>query len=294
MKVIYTAVIVILVGLMACTFTFTVVGASPTDEALAFLSDVRQGSLAKSVRHFGGNACRCPAKGGWGSYLVYVSAQEPNLAFITGHPFRTGKPKEIRMKNKKEALLPWQKPEDFAVDVPIEFDPAVYAPLFLPLSMAYGHEMKESEVLEFLKDPDKDAWKGLTLRLRPSLNAGAIAPPAEPLPPEAKEEFKVLEQDDSASTEEAIKEALGEKAAQFITPRDAGQVRKEDGTVIASTLLENQLPRLKSAILRLHVVRRGQINDWTIYHFGLMAPVLRMSDGHDLPLIHDRRPGARE
>ena len=73
------------------------------------------------------------------------------------------------LKNNVAAAIPWQKTEDTQVDLPLTFQAVTYQPLFLPLAMAYGQKMKESEFNEFLKDPDNGAWKGLTLRLRPGL-----------------------------------------------------------------------------------------------------------------------------
>lgn len=277
----------------------------PKDEAMSFLTDVRSGSLAKSVKHFGGNACHCPAKGGWGSYLIYASGQEPNLAFMTGHPVEFGQPKETPMQNVKKTLLPWEKPEDAAIDVPITFDPAKYAPLFLPLPMAYGHPMKIAEFNDFLKDPDKDSGRGLTLRLRPSIKPGSIAAPDEPMPPETATEFEALNKDrkdnndkskntdatskNTDATTEDIKKTLGAEAAEYLIPKDAGDVLLADGSVMPPDQVAAQLPRLKSAVLRLHVVRRGKLKEWTIYHFGLMHSVLVEGD-REIPLMHDRPP----
>jgi hypothetical protein len=305
MRLLFPLLILIFICIIANGFMKITVGADPKDEARQFISDVREGGLAKTVKHFGGNTCRCPFKGGWGSYLIYVSAQEPNLAFMTGHPFEFGAPSMVRLKNDREALLPWQKPEDTAVDVPITFNPKVYAPLFLPLPMAYGETMTEDQLNQWLKDPDKDAWKGFTLRFRPSLKQGAIAPPNEPLPPQAATEFQALNskaqdahksetqkklQQEETSTEDAVRKALGNKATEYLKPKDAGPVVDQSGKPIATDKIESELPRLKTAILRLHVVRRGSINDWTIYHFGLVNPVLLMADGTDFKLVHDRRP----
>jgi hypothetical protein len=305
MRFAYPLLIVLLVILIGTSWISTVMFADPKDEAIAFLKDVQSGGLARSVRHFGGNACRCPAKGGWGSYLVYISGQEPNLAFLTGHQFSLGQPKATPIANKLTTMLPWEKPEDFAVDIPITFDPKVYSPLFLPLSTAYGQPISESTLQKFLSDPDKDAWKGFTLRFRPGLQTGAIAPPSEPLPPEAANEFEALKKDrpgdtekerehashtGQMSTEDAVRQALGAEALLYLVPKDAGPIMLPDGSKMPIAQVESQLPRLKSAIMRLHVVRRGQLKDWTIYHFGLMEPVLTLADGKDFKLTHDHRP----
>ena len=123
MRYLYPLLFVVLLLVVCNTWFKTVVGADPNEEAIKFMETVRGGSLAQTVKHFGSNVCRCPHKGGWGAYLIYISAQEPNLAFLTGHPFGIGKPEMHRMKNNIQAPVPWQKPEDTAIDVPIRFDP---------------------------------------------------------------------------------------------------------------------------------------------------------------------------
>lgn len=330
MRFAYPLLFILLAIISASTWISSLVFADPKDEAITFLTDIKSGKLAKTVKHFGGNACRCPAKGGWGSYLIYQSGQEPNLAFLNGHEFEIGKPTSTKMQNTKSYLVPWERPEDSAVDVPISFDPRRYAPVFLPLPMAYGKKMTEAEFDKFLQDPDNDSWKGFTLRFRPSIRPGSIAPPSEPLPPEAATEFEALQKnggkkaegksgsgsgssssdsEDSGaangegkaestgtaestakeSTDDAIKDALGADAAEYLHPQEAGSVLRADGSTIPWQEIEAKLPRLKNTMLRLHVVRRGQIKDWTIYHFGLMEPVLVEGD-KELHFTHDRRP----
>ncbi len=300
MRFAYPLLFILLAIISASTWIYSLTFADPKDEAITFLTDIKSGNLAKSVKHFGGNVCRCPAKGGWGSFLIYQSGQEPNLAFMTGHDFEIGRPTSTPMDNTKPYLIPWERPEDFAVDVPVSFKPTNYSPVFLPLPMAYGKKMTEAEFDKFLQDPDNDAWKGFTLRFRQSLKPGSIAPSTEPMPPEAATEFEALQKGGGKkaeeeklppkeSTDDAIKEALGADAAEYLHPKDAGPVVRADGTVIPEEQIEARLPRLKSATLRLHVVRRGQIKDWTIYHFGLMDPVL-VENTKEILLKHDRRP----
>ncbi|MFX5252882.1 hypothetical protein ABTD06_19220, partial [Acinetobacter baumannii] len=63
---------------------------------------------------------------------------------MLGHPFEAGAPNATPVNNKREALLPWQVPEDFLVDFPIKFDAQSYEPYFLPLKMAYGKDMTQA------------------------------------------------------------------------------------------------------------------------------------------------------
>jgi hypothetical protein len=324
MRLAYPILLLVLVALIASTWMSSNVLSDPEIEAVGFLDDVRQGDIVKAVRQFGSNACRCPAKGGWVSYLIYKSGQEQNLAFMLGHPFEAGKTKDSPIQNGKEAVIPWQKPEDFAVDVPISFKKEQYMPYFLPLKMAYGKDMTEEEFNHFVENPDEDSWKGFTLRLRPGIAKNSIQAPVVDVPKELALQFVSLtgetEQaklaanalkksqaesasiahgttDDTAqedsSTElqnDDIKKALGDEATEYLVPQEAGHVLNAQHQAIPDEQVLKRLPQLQSAQLRLHVVRRGKLQRWTIYHFGFMYPKLLLSDGKVLPLVHDQRP----
>lgn len=339
MRILYP---LLLLGILAIVLFTMMSGRSesnPTDTARQFLTLAQKGDYKGTVEMFGGNTCRCPKKGGWVSYLVYASAQEPNLAFIMGRPFSYGNLKETPIKHADKnqvTILPWQKPEDVVVDLEISFDQSRYAPLFLPLKMAYGIPMTQSEFKNFASNPDKECWKGFTLRLRPSIAAGAIERPEaskgiEYKPTEKAKEVnadqsltsedkrnllivrskgkdlalsagksekkdkdeKEEESDDSfiyASVEDAIKETLGEEVAQYLHPRDAGLVKLEDGKELSPVEIEKQLPHLQSARLRLHIVRREKLRKWTVYHMGILDPVLSMPDGSSFPLKSYKLP----
>lgn len=158
----------------------------PKQTQKLFLEYVQKGDYRNTAEQFGGNKCQCPKKGGWVTYLVYASGQEPNIAFMVGKPFDIGNATNIPLKNAKQVgkfNLPWEIPEDSVIDVPITFDEKKYMPLFLPLDMAYGNDISLEEFNAFLanpdknKNPDKDAWVRFTLRLRPSLAQGTVTRP---------------------------------------------------------------------------------------------------------------------
>jgi hypothetical protein len=321
-----------------------------------FLTDIQKGDYKGTVEMFGGNTCRCPKKGGWVSYLVYASAQEPNLAFLMGRPFKYDNLQETAIKHPDKnnvSILPWQKPEDVVVDLDLSFDQSRYAPMFLPLNMAYGIPMTETEFADFIKDPDKDCRKGFALRLRPSIAPGAIERPEaskgieykptekerevnrnESLSIEDKQKMLIVqskgktipvsnikkiekieeadknvvvggnveagksaesaeENDDSfiyASVEDAIKETLGEQVARYLHPKDAGPVILKDGKEMSPIEIENQLPKLKTAKLRLHIVRREKLRRWTVYHMSILDPVLLRADGSTYALKSYKPP----
>jgi|GEM_PF-464136 hypothetical protein len=179
----------------------------PQQTQKLFLQYIQKGDYKNTVEQFGGNKCRCPKKGGWVTYLVYASAQEPNVAFLMGKPFDIGNAINIPLKNAKQTgsfNLPWEIPEDSVIDVPITFDEKKYTPLFLPLDMAYGKDIPLDQFNAFLADPSKDAWMGFTLRLRSSLAQGTVARP---------EASKGIEYKPETPTKEEAMEAASPKGA---------------------------------------------------------------------------------
>lgn len=360
MRILYPLLVLVILAIVLYTMMSGGSEADPKTTANQFLTSIQKGDYKGTVEMFGGNTCRCPKKGGWVSYLVYASAQEPNLAFLMGRPFKYSNMHETAIKHPDKnavTILPWQKPEDVIVDVDLQLEESRYAPLFLPLNMAYGIPMTESEFAAFIKDPDKDSRKGFALRLRPSIAPGAIERPegskgieykptekeievnrSESLSIEDKRNLLIVESkgkqlpvsaikkigkldeaskevepqlsskpvdseepeaptedenDDSfiyASVEDAIKETLGEQVARYLHPRDAGPVKLADGKNMSPIEIEKQLPRLTSAKLRLHIVRREKLRRWTVYHMSILEPVLTLADGSRFPLPSYKPP----
>lgn len=249
----------------------------PSGHASLFVKHVQNNDYKKVVSAFGGNVCRCPAKLGWVSYLIYGSGEEPNLACLMGRTFETGPLKVKAMKSETKSTSILDKPEDFEVSIPLIFNS--YRPLFLPLDMAYGYDISAEQFDQFLANPDHEAWKGLTLRMRPSLDKGTVDQPeasknlVNRQKAEAKKSQHTLEQPDQSSLEQ---ELFGE-AARYNTPKDAGAVKLADGTTLSKEAIAARLPRLKSARLRLHMVRRDQRQPFTVFHFVIADPVLALA-----------------
>jgi hypothetical protein len=302
---------------------------SPSKEAMIFVNDIRKGDVVDAVKQFGSNACHCPARGGWVSYLIYQSGQEHNIAFMLGHPFTYGAPQAMQIENGRKGSFGILKPEDYVVDVPIFFDPKIYAPYFLPLDMAYGKRTSDAELQEFLKDPDKDAWKAFTLRFRPGLAVGALKPPEIAVPNEMSQDFesytKTRQSLDNLLTDADLKHNIqevrdnrakggpgpqkfvpdgmsdaelptlfGEEYTQYLKAKDSGRLYDKDGSLLTIQAAQSRLPRLKQAVLRLHVVRRDKFQPWTIYHFGFMYCVLLMPDGSEFHLGKCEPPGIQD
>ena len=309
MRFIYPAIVLSVFALSMVLLVMNTVFVSPKEEAFAFLENVRDKDLTRAVKRFGGNVCRCPAKGGWGSYLIYVSAQEPNLAFTVGRKFSWSEPTihKVNHPKKSKSVVFWEQAEDTVVDVPVKFEKSD-RPYFLPLKMAYGYKMTEDELNEFAKDPDHEAYKGFYLRLRPSIEKDAIQPAKGAISEEAELEFQALIKDKSRllkkdkdaieierrQNEQAaqeLREMFGDEAANYVEPKDAGPVVKADGTEMSRQEIEKLLPRLDSCLIRLHVVRKGQLREWTIFHFAVIANVLDLADGNQMKMKHSQAPG---
>jgi len=240
--------------------------ASPSKEALSFLSDIQSGNLSKTVRHFGTNVCHCPKKKGWGAYLAYQTDEEPNLAFLLGHPFAIGEINTKQVPSPPQAShgIPWEHPEDYIVNVQLKFDKNKYSPLFLPLPMSYGKTMTWQEVENFVQNPAADYWKSFSLRLRSGLDKDAIKFDPSTIDPYAPAEFKFVTPQKIANKD----------LSWYITPKDAGAVVLPDGSKITTVKLAQVLPRLSSTTLQLKIVRLGNLQPWTVAGFELVNSTL--------------------
>ncbi len=278
---------------------------TPVKYAKQFLNHLQDGDYPTAVASFGGNICRCPADLGWVSYIIYGSGDYPNLAFMMGKRFVRGglayKKMQSTVDKSKQTLL--ERPQDFEMDVPLSFDPAIYAPYFLPLDMAYGLPIKLADLDSFVADPDKECWKSLTLRLRPSLEPGTVT-----IPEEAKKQIDHYMKDKRAREKEEreygkkhgktatqtatevaaglAQEALAESAeSKYLIPKDAGAVLAADGKPLPTESVASRLPRLKSALLRLHMVRRDPVEPFTVFHFVISDPVLLIPNKGDYKIL---------
>lgn len=274
----------------------------PSRHALSFVKHVQNNDYEKVVSAFGGNICRCPAKLGWVSYLFYKSGEEPNLAFLMGQDFEAGPIAVKAMKSDTKNYSILDKPEDFAVAIPLRFDH--YRPMFLPLDMAYGYDISSEQFEQFLADPDHEAWKALTLRMRPSLDKGTADEP-EAARALANKQNKTAQREPSQSGQvnqdqanrpnqnDLEKELFGD-AARYNTPKDAGTVKLADGSVLSNEAVAARLPRLKSAILHLHMVRRDQRQPFTVFHFVISDPVLSLAGSNkDIALKNFHAPAPK-
>ncbi len=270
MRYVIPTFFIILVLLVLQSWFADLQKASPAKEAVAFLSDLSAGDLSKIVRHFGSNVCQCPKKKGWGAYLAYQTDEEPNLAFLIGHPFTIGEigTKLIKSPPQSRHGVPWEYPEDYLVDVQLSFDKIKYSPLFLPLPLAYGKPMSWQEIKDFEKNPSTDWSKSFSLRLRSSLNKGAINLDTSTIEPDVRGEFKFI----------TLPKNNSQGASWYLAPKDPGAVMSADGKEVSIDRLSTTLPHLHAVTIQLRVVHSGKLQPWTVSRFELLNPILERSN----------------
>lgn len=256
-------------------------GSGPSPKSIDFIKHIQASDYKAAVGDFGVNTCRCPGSLGWVSYLVYASNESENLSFLVGKDFQTGPPQAHKIATTAKATTWMDNPEDWEVDIPITFAKDGYRPYFLPLDMAYGYEMSEEAFQAFLADPDKEAWKGFCLRLRPSLEPGTVALPAPAKALEKKghdaQSRENAVRGENENVEAIAKNLFGEEATRYLHPADAGKVKRKDGSYMSMEEVTALLPRLNSCNLKMHMVRRDQRLPFSLYQFLVVDPVISMN-----------------
>jgi hypothetical protein len=249
----------------------------PRGEARKFLSLVKEGAVQKALGEFGDNTCHCAPKGGYGSYFKLESGVDPNIAFLKGQEFsEDAKLPMVPMADKQPYLFPWDKPETFALDAQVHFNAREKSPYFLPMDTAFGQEITEADLDKFAANPADGGQRAFSLRVRHTLSPGYV-PPHVP-----------SKEDEEA--EKAAKEVLTPEMAKYLYPRDAGQVKLFDGKSVPVEQLADRLPRLYSVVVRLYIVRRGQLSRWTIKKLQLHDAVLINNKGERAHLLETRAP----
>jgi hypothetical protein len=257
---------------------------SPEKKAVSFLADVKGGNPSKVVRHFGNNVCHCPKSKGWGAYLAFETDEEPNLAFLLGHPFNIGRIEKMRIASALQAQhgVIWEEPEDYLVNVQINFDRNKYRPVFIPLPMAYGKTMSIMEVNEFLINPQSEYWKSFTLRLRDQLKIGAIKFDSTNIDQDVRGDFKFLDKKSKESVKE--KESMDKELSWYFIPKDAGSIILANGKTIGADQIENKFPRLTSMVMQLRIVRSAKLQPWSVAEFEIKSPAIEKVNGQIINL----------
>lgn len=254
MRTFYVLFLIICLGLVAYFLLNEKFATPPEPTASDFLTSVKKGDLSGTSAFFGDIVCSCPPKGGYSSYLTYESGIEPNLAFLLGHPFANGAMTKTELHQNFPYLLPWEKPASLLLSIPLTFDRASYSPLFLPLPIAFGKQMELSEFQKFVDNPDLNKSRGLSLRIRPSLEPGLVK---RQLPLKAGSES-------------------GADSAPYTFPSDAGQVVTAAKDLISREEVQSHLPHLNSVMLNLTMERRSALAPWLISHFRFSDAIVQV------------------
>ncbi len=237
--------------------------------AKEFLCSISKGDIKKAKSYFGGK-CACLVPGGWVSYLLYKSGQEPNLAYLVGKNF----PIENFCKGPEisEPQDPFTKL--CRVTVPITFSEDT-RPYFLPVKMAFGKTMDESEFLHFSNDPYKEWQKGFTLRIRPSISKGTINQPNNIETTNTNSAVLSTYEKNSQS----LFRLLGDEVVSFLPPTDAGTVICSDKTFLKQKEIELLLPRIRNINLDLLLIRKPHKPNWQIMECKSTEAVLQVGNG---------------
>lgn len=264
--------IVLLAALAVTLFViFTTLAAEePTDEANRFLKIIQSGDMHTILLQFGDNTCGCQPRGGYEAFIRFESGEPDNLAFLMGKQFSfhhlTQKWVPTRAKFQG-GNLPWENPESNEVRAELKFDQD-YKPVFLPMDMAFGYPVKQEDLEKFCNDPSEHFERQIALRLRPDVKEGVVGPPRKQDPFMA----------------DYYKKLLPPEETRYLRPLDASAVTTADGKQIPATEFAAKLPRLKEAVLKLLVVRRGKHKHWHVKKGAICDPVFELADGKTVTL----------
>jgi hypothetical protein len=251
-------------GLALYLVVQTSASSNPADTALRFLKSVAAHDLPTALGLFGDNTCHCAPKGGYVAYLRYDAANDPSLAFLLGQKFTIGRSSTKALPfNGEKYTMPWDKPEDVVVYVPLTFQDANSRPYFLPMDMAFGKEVSSADLKKFAADPSREWMKAFTLRLRPRLTPDVIE--RTPLPPEQEEESRVSKLAQGVLPADILK---------YQKPAEASPMKNDNGELQSAQQIAGDLPRLKTITVGFKIVRAGIMNRWGIKKLGIIDPVI--------------------
>lgn len=248
---------------------------SAQERLCAFLSCLKDGKLAEARKSLGSEGCACSPPGGWSAYLNCRSSLEPNLAFLIGTGF---------LVNKQDLGEPFVDPVHKNVihrpaHLQLSF-PAASRPYLLPVKLAFGSDMNLAELDSFASDPGLEGLKGLTLRLRPRLGPGSIAPDPVLL---SKEPESESEQKDSLDSD-SLTALFGTDAALILFPKDDARVRKSDGSILSTEELAAHLPRLSKLDMTVDLVCKKGSKVWKVFKCKFDDPQIDSPQGKQIAL----------
>ena len=243
--------------------------AGPEAAATRFVQHVQHGSIENAKRLLEGSGYRYRHQGGDDIYFVYESGYDPNLAFLAGRPFVIGT-SSVREQRSDWYLIDGTIYADVAF--PLRFES--YQPWVLPAPIAFGRPMDFIAFIRFATAPAAHGER-LSLRIRPSLEAGLIRPPrpqfVTPPPPVAPP---------GAQAVTPNMERLGTYGTLFGSrPVDPAPVALPSGEHLTTAQMSRLLPRLGEITLNLSLIRRGRLSSWSIVRWNFASAVLITEKG---------------
>ncbi len=262
--------------------TPTVAVADGETVARTFVNALKAGNVARAKSLFDPQYQSVP-RGGLDAFFRYESAHEPNLAFLLGQPFDAGSAIVNTPIRSEWYFLDGVRGVNLTV--PLRFA-GERAPFLLPSPIAFGRSMEFVAFMNYVKHPESQRFEAFTLRLRPSVAPGLVAPPPTrmmevPAPPAPI----VKTPPPPVPGGEQRRPAVMMPAPGFEggllggeRPRDPGAVVLPSGEALTPEQLATLLPRLRAIDLVLTVMQRGRFASWKIEHVSLGNPLV-VSDG---------------
>lgn len=250
--------------------------------AREFVNALKAGDVARAKNLFD-TQYRWLPRGGIDAFFRYESAHEPNLTFLLGQSFEAGNAIVNNPIRSEWYFLDGVRGVNLTV--PLRFD-GERAPFLLPVPIAFGRSMEFGAFMNFVKHPESHRFEALTLRLRPSVAPGLIAPPSTrmmevPAPPgpivkAPPPPVPGGEQRRPAMVMPAPGSEGGLLGGEH--PRDPGAVVLPSGEALTLEQLATLLPRLRAIDIVFTVMQRGRFASWKSEGVALGNPLV-VSDG---------------
>ena len=240
--------VVLIIGLVLFNFL------NPATSAREFLQALESGEPKLAVTFFGSNKCSCSGAS-WEQLTVYERGFEPNVACLVGTPISVSRtPARVKA------------PDELTRIVQFKLNFSSHKPYFLPLPSAYGWNISETDFNKFLANPSVDAWKGFSLRLRPSLEPRLIKNP------------KPQDPDKTATDPETAKNQLSPELLAFLRPTDPGEIVSGANHLPMNTQA-SALPVLDSVEMTFKLTKAepSLFSKWSIARFYYNNPTISVN-----------------
>ncbi len=267
----------LVLALAGCTaapnMTATSTALKPEQQIIQnFLVDLRSGKAKQAVACLGSKGCSCSPPGGWAAYLIYESGLEPNAAFLIGQPYSF----EVQSIGPEVVDPKYKDVVHRTASVKLKFEND--RPYLLPMKTAFGSSMTSAEFQRYTQSPQKEGMKGLTLRLRKSMNKGSIATPID------LKDIPTKQTDEKSPDPSELSQIFGDELSDMLSPSDPAPIISTSGSSEDVASVAARLPRLKQLSLKMDLVRNQIREDWKIWRYSVEQPLVETSDQRQVVL----------